>query len=259
MSRSSILLAAVLALAPAAAAGAGAAAPAKPLALTAAPARLVFRGSGETAVRIRNSGTRRLAVDASLAGFALDLRGRPRIVRRLGLRSAAPWLTLRPAHLIVGAHATAHLRVAARLPQHAEPGDHDALVLIDARSPDGAPISVRLRLGVVAIVRAPGEIVRRVGLGRLRQSRRGKRALELVVVNGGNVTEGLRVRATLTRPRTRHVLATAAAGPREVRPHTRGLLELRFRPRVHGPARARVVIPGEPGRAAVRRTYRVRL
>ena len=89
----------VLALVPASA-GAGAGPP--PVALTATPARVVLTGSARTTVRVRNSGTKRVAVDASRAGFALDLRGRPRIVWSGGARSAAGWLTLRPAHFTIG-------------------------------------------------------------------------------------------------------------------------------------------------------------
>ena len=65
----------------------------KPVALMAAPARVVLAGTTRAAVRVTNSGTRRVAVDVSRAGFALTLRGRPRIVRR-GARSAASWLKL---------------------------------------------------------------------------------------------------------------------------------------------------------------------
>jgi hypothetical protein len=234
-----------------------AATPPKPLALTAAPARLAFRGSGGETIRIRNVGTKRLRVDAALADFALDLRGRPQIRRRGGPRSAAAWLTVRPTHVTLGPHATARLRVSVRVPRRAEPGDHDGLVLLSARPLSRARVSVRLRLGVVVLVRAPGAVVRRLRLGRLRVSRRG---LELVVVNAGNVTERLRrVRAVLSRLPSRRRISAVAAGARELRPHTRGLVEFRLRTGIHGLATAHVVIPAEPGRPELRRTYRLRL
>jgi len=251
-------LAFVLALVPA---SAGAGARPRPLALTAAPARLALRGSEIASVRIRNPGTKRIAVDAASTGFALDLRGRPHIVRRNGARSAAPWLTVQPAHITLAPHATAALRVSARVPPHAEPGDHDALVLLSSRPLAAARVSVRLRLGVVVVVRAPGAVIRRLDLRGLRLARRGgRRALELVVVNSGNVTEQLlRVHVAVSRlPARRHV-TTVAAPARELRPQTRGLLEFRLRARVHGLVTARVYVPAEPGRHEIRRTYRLRI
>ncbi|HYX76672.1 MAG TPA: hypothetical protein VE757_05800, partial [Gaiellaceae bacterium] len=79
-----------------------------------------------------NGGTKRVVVDVSRAGFALTLRGRPRIVRR-GARSAASWLKLRPKRLMLPARTTASLLVSATVPPKTEPGDHDALVLMTTR------------------------------------------------------------------------------------------------------------------------------
>jgi hypothetical protein len=232
---------------------------APPVALTAAPARLALSGSGETTVRIRNPGTKRIAVDVRRAGFALDLRGRPRIVRLRSARSAAQWLTLRPARFTLGPHATARLHVSAKVPRRAAPGDHDALVLLNARPLVNQAVSVRLRLGVVVVVRAPGAVVRRLKLARLRvKRRRGSQTLELMVVNGGDVTERLlRARAIVSHGSSR--LASLSAAARELRPQTRGLFEFRLRIGFRGRAVARVVIPAEPGRPAIRRTFHIRL
>ena len=242
-------------------AAAGAGKPPEALGLTAAPARLVFNGNGVAAVRLRNPGRKAVAVTVASAGFALDLRGRPRIVKRRGPRSAAGWLRLRPARLRLAPHAAAKLLVSARLPRGADPGDHDALVVLSARPLARARVSVRLRLGVVVVVRAPGAVVRRLKLRRLRVARRaGKRALELVVVNSGNVTERLlHVRATLSRPRSSRRIAVVRASARELRAHTLGLLEFRLRTSANGPVTAHVVVPAEPGRPVIRRTYRLRI
>jgi hypothetical protein len=239
--------------------GASAGGPRKALGLTATPARVVLRGSGTAAVRIRNPGEQAVVVDAASAGFALDLRGRPRIVKQHGPRSAAGWLTLRPGRFTLPPHGAVTVVVTAKVPTHAEPGDHDALVLLGARPVTRARVSIQLRLGVVVLVRAPGAVVRRLRLGRLRAARRGGvRALELVVINSGNVTERLRrVRATVSRPVAR--AARISAGARELRPHSRGLLEFRLRPGVHGAVAVRVRVPAEPGRRVLRRTYRLRL
>jgi hypothetical protein len=233
----------------------------KPVALMAAPARVVLAGTTQAAVRVTNSGTKRVVVDVSRAGFALTLRGRPRIVRR-GARSAARWLNVRPIHLVLPPRRSASLLVSAKVPRKAEPGDHDALVLLTTRPSVGPRVAVRVRLGVVVMVRAPGTVVRRLQLRRLWVARRrgGRRLLELRIANRGNVTETLaRVHVTVSRVRTGRRLATLAASLRDVRPHSQGILEFRLRRRMHGAVSAHVVIPAAPGRRAIRRTYAIQL
>ena len=238
----------------------GASAVPKPVALTAVPARVVLTGTTQSTVRLTNAGAKRVVVDASRAGFALTLRGRPRIIRR-GARSAASWLKLQPRRLALPARTSASLLVSARVPRNAKPGDHDALVLLTTRPAAGARVAVRVRLGVVVVVRVPGTLVRRVELRRLWVARRGgRRLLELRVANRGNVTEELdRVHVTVSRAWTGRLLAKLVAAPRDVRPHTQGILDFRLRPRVRGAVTARVVIPAAPGRSAIRRTYTIRL
>lgn len=247
-----------LALVPAAA-GAGAAR--APVALSAVPARVLLAGTARSAVRVTNSGTKRVVVDAHRVGFALGVRGRPRIVRGGGARSAVRWLTLRPRHFALAPHASVSLLVASKLPRRVEPGDHDALVLLSTRPLRNARVAVRLRLGVVVVVRAPGRIVRRLELRGLRVARRGRRrALDLVVANRGNVTEPLeRARIVISRLRTGRRFATVVAASRELRPRTTGIVEFLLRGRPHGWVVARVVIPAADGRSALRRTYRLRL
>lgn len=245
-----------LALAPANAGAARA-----PVRLTAAPARVMLAGGARASVRVTNFGTKRVLVDVSRAGFALDLRGRPQIVPNGGVRSARAWLTVRPARFDLGPRATAALVVSSRLPRQAEPGDHDALVLLTTHAVGAASVAVRLRMGVVVVVRAPGKVERRVELrgGRVTGSRR-RRTLELVVANRGNVTESLRrPRAVVSFQRSGRWAATLAASSRDLRPQTRGLLEFRLPAKLHGVMTARIVVPGDPGRSALRRTYRLRL
>jgi hypothetical protein len=55
------------------------------------------------------------------------------------------------------------------------------------------------------------------------------------------------------------LLAVVAAGARRLRPQTEGILEFRLHRRGRGRVSVRVVVPGEPGRATIRRTYRLRL
>ena len=132
--------------------------------------------------------------------FALDLRGAPKIVAQGARRAATSWLTLRPARFVLLAGATRAVALSARVPAGAEPGDHDALVLVTTR-PVRRAAALRMRIGVVVVVRAPGRVVRRLTIGPLQAHRaHGPRVLELTVVNRGNVTE------TLSRGRLRLVL-----------------------------------------------------
>jgi hypothetical protein len=147
------------------------------------------------------------------------------------------------------------------LPPRAEPGDHDALVLVTTRPRSDTGVAVRMRMGIVVIVRAPGKVVRRLAAGRLRSIRQGRiQLLEVVVASYGNVTETLRRgSATLTLLRGGRRLARLAAGERNLRPSSRGILQFRYVGGERGVMSARIEIKGEPGRDVVRRTYRIRL
>jgi hypothetical protein len=119
---------------------------------------------------------------------------------------------------------------------------------------------VRLRLGVVVVVRAPGAIERRLELHRLRVSRRARTTLiEVTVANLGNVTESLHgARAGLSRLKEHRVFAAASAATRDLRPHTTGIIAFRFGRTLHGPMTARVVIPADGDRRRLERTYWIR-
>jgi hypothetical protein len=257
MRRAAGLLLAALVLVPASA-GAGAARP--PLALTATPAKVSIAGSGRAIVRVANPGTSPLVVEAARAGFSLDLRGRPKIVAHRRGRTAASWLTMQPGRFVLAPGSSRALTVVSRLPARVEPGDHDALVLLTTRPRRSAAVAVRLRVGVVVVVRAPGRVVRRLALGGLRLRRaRGARVLEVLVVNRGNVTESLtrrRVQISLLRGGTRKALATE---PRDLRPRTSGVLAARYGARERGWTTVRVEITAADGRPAVGRSFRVKL
>src|SRR5581483_7218892 len=165
---------ACLALVPAAA---GASAPPPPpIALTAAPAHVLIEGSGEAAVRVANYGATPLVVDVARAGFALDVRGRPRVVTRGDRRTAVGWIAVRPRSLALRPGEARPLTVAAALPPRAEPGDHDALLLLTTRPRRRGGVAVRMRVGIVVVVRAPGRIVHRLELRALRLVRVAARA-----------------------------------------------------------------------------------
>lgn len=256
MTRAAGLVLATALLAPAIA-GAGTARP--PLALTATPAHVSLVGSGRAAVRVTNSGRSPLTLDAVRAGFSLDLRGRPRVVPRRGVRTAASWLTVRPTRFVLRPGASTSLTVSSRLPPRVEPGDHDALVLLTSRPRRTSGVAVRMRIGVIVVVRAPGRVVRRLALRGLRvRPSRGARMLELLVVNRGNVTE------TLDRGRVRifqrgTARASVAADARALRPRTSGIVRFAYRGRLRGWVTARARIASEIGGPVTTRTFRVKL
>lgn len=256
MRRATALVLAVLVLAPSSGAGTARA----PVALTATPARVAIAGSGTATVQVTNPGASPLVVEAGRTGFTLDLRGRPRIVRRAGVHAASSWLGVRPSAFVLRAGRTRALTISARLPARVEPGDHDALVLLTTHARRSAAVAVRLRVGVVVVVRAPGRIVRRVVLRRLDLRRaHGTRTLEILVSNRGNVTETLargRVRVSLVRG---GVETRLHAEPRDLRPRTSGVVTARYGGRWVGWTTARVEITSSDGGTAVRRSFRVKL
>lgn len=257
MRRLAVGVLAVLALA---SASAGASASRPVLALTATPTRVTLTGAQRSMLAVRNPGMSPVVVDVARTGFLLDRRGRPHIAPRDVPRAATTWISVRPARFVLPPGSTRALTVTSRPPRRAEPGDHDALVLLTTRPRRGAGVAVRMRIGVVVVVRAPGRIVRRLALGPLHVRRlRRARAVEVLLVNRGNVTETLghrSVRVTLARENTR---VTFRAGARELRPRTSGVVLLQVRRNLHGWFSARVEVAAEPGRAIVVRTSRIRL
>ena len=257
MIRTAAMLLAACVLVPA---SAGAGTPRAPLALTATPARVALVGAARADVRVTNPGRRAVVVDVRRAGFALDLRGRPRVVERGGARAAASWLTVVPGRFVLRPGGTRSLTVTSRVPRRVEPGDHDALVLLSTRPRRAGRVAVRMRIGVVVVVRVPGRVVRRLAVRDLRVRRAGRvRLLEMRLANVGNVTELLargQVRLTLRRG---ELEIGVRAGGRSIRPGTDGVVQLPSPRFLHGWVTATVRIASEPGRPAARHTFRVRL
>jgi hypothetical protein len=220
--------------------------------LSAAPSHVTLGAGGSQTIRLSNPGRTAIVVDVSRAGLALDVRGRPRVVASAARsRSAASWLSLRPARIRVPAGGTAALRISAAPPASAEPGDHPALVLLTTRSAATRAVAVRLQVGVAVTVRAPGVVRRRLELRGLRVRRRGRvRTLEVSLANRGNVTEQLprgRIRIALLRAgRIRTTLRTA---PRELLPRTHGVAEVRYAGRLRGALTVRVTVANGPHRS----------
>jgi hypothetical protein len=228
-------------------AGAGATRPR--VALIASPAHVALAGSAKAPLAVTNSGADPVVVDVARAGFALDLRGRPRVatVRR------ATWLAVAPRRLSLAPGATASPTVTSRIPARAEPGDHSELVLLTTRSPSARGLPVRVRLGVVVVVRAPGKVVRRLAVVRIRARRSGRaRVLALLLANRGNVTETVGGSCVVLWLHRRRILERLRAPERRILPHTSGLVELVYRGPARGRVLARIAPPSRPNCPRIR-------
>lgn len=204
------------------------------------PLRLTLTGTSTATVAVENPSARALFVAVNRAGFALTMRGRPRV---RAPRGAAGWLHVRPRRLRLAPHGRATLRLRATPPDGASPGDHAALVLVETRQPGGQRVRVLLRVGVVVLVRVPGTIVRRVEPRAVAVRRRGAaRLLELRLANCGNVTERLgRRRLQLELRHGRGVVTLHARRRLELLPHSAGIAEFVYRGRAHGVAVVRIM------------------
>jgi hypothetical protein len=212
------------------------------LSLVAQPARMQIDGAGTETVQVTNRGVAPVVLDVQRAGFALDLRGRPRIVAV----ERAPWLSVRPARVAIAAGGAATVTVRATVPRGMRPGDHASLLLLASRPLVRSAVAVRMRLGVVVVLRVPGRIVHRL---RVLAVRARGRLVTVRLANQGNVTELLEGgQVVLTLWHRGHLLAQLAAAPRELLPGAAGILEYRYRGPVHGLVVARLgrKPPGPP-------------
>jgi len=230
-------------------------------ALSASPAHLTLVGDAGRSVRVTNPGPVPLSVTIGAAGLALGVRGKPRPTA--GGSGAASWLRVRPRDLALRPGETRTVSVAARPGAGARPGDHAAVVLLATEPPVRGGVSIRIRIGVVVVVRVPGPgLVRRLELRGLRVRHIGHaRVLELLLVNRGDVAERLRRRRVLvTLVRGGRVFTRLRGAERILLPHSRGLDDVAYGGSVRGPITALVEIASpRPGVAMLRRSFRLRL
>jgi hypothetical protein len=182
------------------------------VALSVTPARVALEPRLPTVLRVSGPN---VPVTVTAVGYGLDLRGRQRV-----LRASASWLSVSPRRVVANRAGTP-VTLRAKLPRAAR-GDLFAVVLVTAAAGSRVGVAVRVRLGVVASVRAPGKVTHRIVVRSLRL--RG-RVFELMLANMGDVAETLHpadVTVTVGRaslhPRARHVL-----------PHSRALFQLTWR------------------------------
>ena len=207
-------------------------APPPPAALAVSPVRVELAGAGSATIRLTNTGAAPTAVDGVRAGFAIDVSGRPRAV---ALRDNGVRVLVRPASFVLAPRTGATATIVVRVGPRASPGDHASLVVFATRPRSSGGVGVRLRVGVVVLVRVPGAIVHRLrldGIGLVR------RALVIGVRNRGNVVErldpaSLRVRLLRAGRVVRYVRIPA----REVLPGGRAVIRI-----AAPPSRGRVIV-----------------
>lgn len=230
-----------------------------PVALAAAPARLVLPASTRSVIRVANTGGVPLDVRVSRAGLTLGSDGRPAV----GPRPApAGWLLVSRTRFRIGAHRTALLAVRAGALAAVRPGDHATLLLLSAVRPGRRAIGIALRLGVVVVLRARGAVTKRLSLGSVRVERRGaRRVLRVGIVNAGDIDEWIgRSRVRLTLRRSGHVLGRPLVVPRRLLARTRGVLLVPLHGQRRGRCRLEVrLLRPNPGRAELRRVYAIQL
>jgi hypothetical protein len=227
--------------------------------LSVSPAHVTLAAGTRTAVHVEAGARAGMILRTSVAGFTLDLRGRPRIVPST---DAASWLTLTPRRVRVGAIG-ATVIISSRRPSAARPGDHSAIVLLTTTAPSAKGMVLRMRIGLVVTVRVKGRLVRNlvVASARSRHAVRGVRgaSIDVALANRGNVIEsidGNRLRVVLLR--RGRVVARLRPGRRKVLPRTSALVAMRYRGKLRGAVTARVELTRADG-AVARRSFRLRL
>lgn len=206
-----------------------------PVALTATPAHVALAGGAVQAITVANPGKTVAIVETRLAGFALDLHGRPRVVAQ---RDRAVVLSVAPQRFALAPGATGTVLVASTIRHGAGVGDHVGLVLLTTQ-PRGAPgVGVRMQIGVPVTIRVPGVVRRHVVFDGMRLA---KQVLELRFHNTGNVTAMIGAhRFRIELRRYGRVLATLHVRKRELLPGARSIVDVRLPPRIHGRVQAAV-------------------
>jgi hypothetical protein len=203
-----------------------------PVAVAVSPARVVLAAGETQALHVANRGSEPASVRVTTAGYALGLRGRVRILESRGA------VLVQPARLVVPARGSVDVTVSGRAEG---PGDHPSLVLFTTER-SASDIAVRLRLGVVVLVRGRGVVVHRLLAERLVGR---PHQVDLWLRNAGNVAEPLRIRM--------RVGGRLLRDSRLILPHSRAVAT--FSARVLA---AQAVVEVAYGGNVLRRTLRIR-
>jgi hypothetical protein len=224
-----------------------------PVALTATPAHIALAGAAVQAITVANPGKAVAVVEARLAGFALDLRGRPRVVVQ---RDRSIVLSVAPQRFALAPGATGTVLVASTIHRDTGAGDHVGLVLFTTQPRGGGGVGVRMQVGVPVTIRVPGAVRRRVVFESIRLERR---MLELRFHNTGNVTATIGARRfRIELSRSSRALATLRVRRRELLPGAHSIVGVRVPTRIHG--RIRAVVEADDGAGGMlRRAFSRRL
>jgi hypothetical protein len=227
-----------------------AAASAAALAFSVSPVRLTVRAGARAAIAVRAPGSSAAVVDAAVASYALDLRGRPRVGAPHGA-----WLRL-PKTRVALRGGVGAIPLAAAAPRGAAPGDHPVGLVLTLGSRARSGTVALLRVVVAVVVRVPGRLRRRLAVLRLGLAPGRPRVLRLVLGNRGDVDEQLGPRILVVRLRRGgKVAAVLRPLRRRLLAHTRGFFEWRLPAALHGRVTASLVLPLSP----VPQTYPLRL
>ena len=162
---------------------------------------------------------------------------------------------MRPKRIAIAPGDAATLTVTGRVLHGASPGDHASLLLLLSRPLARGTVAVRMRLGIVVVLRVPGHVVHRLALLGVRAQRAGRRRLlTFRVANRGNVAELLGGDGSaVTLWRGGRLLTRLRVAPRELLPRSRGVVELAYRGPLRGLVFCRI------GNHSLGPPYRMRL
>ncbi|MBA3844717.1 MAG: hypothetical protein H0X39_19215 [Actinobacteria bacterium] len=222
------------------------------LAIAAAPQRVALPPGATAGVTVTNAGSQAVILDAASAGYALDLMGRPRFGRPMGT-----WFRVQPSTVRLRPGGRATLQVTALRNVGARPGDHAAALILASRPLLDRTVKVRVRVGVVVVVRTPGRLVRRLSLGSFRPVRGRHRLVRLVVVNRGNVDQWVGGgQVTVRLLLGGRAVAVLHPPSRRLLPYTHGAFDLHLPWARKSGLRASVTV-ASPGAAPLRGVYRL--
>ena len=223
------------------------------VALSVAPSRLVLDGATQTVVSVTNSGSARTAIDVTLGNYVIGPDGQVTVDPRLPPgRSAKRWLTATPSRVDLAPGRSARITVSSKPGRSAQPGDHHALLLFSTVPTRSSGVAVRTRVGVTALVRVRGPLVRRLQPRGLSVSRGGAApVVRLRLANLGNVNERfVAARTTLELRRNGKLIARLRPATRSILPGTTGYLVFRYRRQLAGAAQALVRVRPTPAAEA---------
>jgi hypothetical protein len=223
------------------------------VALSVTPSRLVLEGSAQTTVSLTNAGSERTVIDVTLGNYVIRSGGEVLVDPKLPPgRSAKRWLTAVPSRVRLAPGRTAEITITSMPSPSAQPGDHHAVLLFSTVPQTARAVAVRTRVGVTALVRVGGPLVRSLRPLGLSVARHGAvRLVRLKVANLGNVNERfVAARTLLELRRNGKVVGRLRATTRSILPGTTGYLVFQYRKQFAGAVSASARVRPTPAAQA---------